>query len=697
MAEIPKLDLHSKDIAADKQQKLKELFPEVFTEGDKIDFDKLRLTLGHGVDTNDERFGLHWAGKKECFSIIQEPSIGTLKPAKEESVNWDDTENLFIEGDNLEVLKLLQKSYYGKVKMIYIDPPYNTGKEFIYPDKYQENLDTYLAYTGQVDDKGYKFSTNAETEGRFHSNWLNMMYPRLFLAHNLLQEGGIAFFSIGQDELDNLLKIGHEIFGEHNYITTISRVMKTGGAKGNFFTPNIDFILVYLKNKEAASPFSAKMTKKQIETYYNKAQKDGKRKGELYGEERLYKASLDPRKNQRYWIKCPDNSYVIPPGINFPPKIEESEQIIPTSEDGIWKWIYTSYKKELEAGNIVFKKTKTSSLVNERREQAIWNIYNKKWLSEQQSKGVVPSNFFRAFENRQSAKELKELEIPFDFAKPSSLIRYLLEISNTSNNDIIMDFFSGSCSTAHATLDLNKDDSFNRKYIMVQLPEPTEEKTEGFKAGYKNIADIGKERIRRVIKKIGEEKTELKNELKTKEAALSELQAEKAKTPELFKNGKSKDLIKLEKSIEGLKAKITNIESTDLGFKVFKLDKSNFKIWDGSVENDVPKQIEMAINHINPDSTEFDILFEILIKAGFELTLPIQELNLAGKKVYSVEDNALLICLEKELTEEVIRAIATKEPARVVCLDSGFKNNDQLKTNAVQIMKSHNVHDFKTV
>jgi len=222
MAEnIDKLDLNSLSLTEEKKRQLKKLFPEVFTEGDKIDFDKLRLTLGDSVDTNDERFGLHWAGKNDCFKIIQEPSIGTLKPAKEESINWDDTENLFIEGDNLEVLKLLQKSYYGKVKMIYIDPPYNTGKEFIYPDKYQENLDTYLAYTGQVDDDGYKFSTNAETEGRYHSNWLNMMYPRLFLARNLLKEDGIIFMSIDDNEVDNLKKLCNEIFGEENFIADI--------------------------------------------------------------------------------------------------------------------------------------------------------------------------------------------------------------------------------------------------------------------------------------------------------------------------------------------------------------------------------------------------------------------------------------------------------------------------------------------
>jgi len=274
----------------------------------------------------------------------------------------------------------------------------------------------------------------------------------------------------------------------------------------------------------------------------------------------------------------------------------------------------------------------------------------------------------------------------------------MLNIAFKDENDgIVLDFFSGSCSTAHAVLSLNQESEKNIRFIMVQLPEPTEKKSEAYKQGYKNIADVGKERVRRVIKKIEKDKKELEKSLQSKEADLIKLEAEKAKTPELFKNGKSKDLQKIENNIEELKTKIANIESTDLGFKVFKLDKSNFKVWDGSVENDVSKQIEMAINHLEPDSKEFDILFEILLKTGFELTLPIKELTLADKKIYSVEDDALLICLEDELNEDVIRAIAAKEPARFVCLDSGFKDNDQLKTNAVQIMKSHNVHDFKTV
>jgi adenine-specific DNA-methyltransferase len=271
MADIPKLDLKSKDIAADKQAKLKALFPEIFTEGDKIDFDKLRLTLGDSVDANDERFGLHWAGKKECFSIIQEPSIGTLKPAKDESVNWDDTENLFIEGDNLEVLKLLQKSYYGKVKMIYIDPPYNTGKEFIYPDKYQENIDTYLAYTGQVDGDGFKFSTNTELEGRYHSNWLNMMYPRLFLARNLLKENGVIFISIDDHELNNLLSLCNEIFGEENFIDVFSWIKSETPANLSTKTKKaVEYVLCYQKIKDNSKFIGLKKDSKSSNGLMNK-------------------------------------------------------------------------------------------------------------------------------------------------------------------------------------------------------------------------------------------------------------------------------------------------------------------------------------------------------------------------------------------------------------------------------------------
>lgn len=654
MTDTPEpLDIRSHDLPADKTAELLRLFPEIRTEGGKIDFERLKLVLGETVDVGRERYGMNWPGKAECFKTIQAPSMGTLLPRPEESINFDTTENLIIEGDNLEALKLLQKAYLGKVKMIYIDPPYNTGNDFIYPDNYTESLQTYLEYTGQVDAEGHKFGTNTEDGGRFHSRWLNMMYPRLYLARNLLCDNGVIFISIGDGEVSNLTKLCNEIFGEENFISSISRVMKTGGAKGNFFTPNIDFILVYAKNILSTSFFRAPITPDQVERYYNKQETEGERKGEIYGEERIYKASLDHRPNQRYWIQCPDGSFVIPPGVNFPEKVEHGAKITPTAEDGVWKWIFERYADEFKKGNIVFKQTTTSALVDSNRVQSKWNIYNKLWLKDQEEKGVVPSNFINDFENRQSAAELKELEIPFDFAKPCNLLKYLLQISTTSNDDIILDFFSGSGTTAHAVLDLNRQDGARRKFVLVQLPEPCAKDSEAFKAGYQTIAEITKERVRRAIKKLNE--------------------AEAGQLP-----------------LNGVQ---------DRGFRVFKLAESNFKGWDAQVPSDpavLAHQLEMHIEHIREGRNSSDILYEILLKSGFPLTTPVETLEMAGKSVSSVAGGGMLICLEKALTIEVLRAMAELKPARVVCLDTGFGGDDALKANAVQIFKSQGVV-FKTV
>ena len=643
-----KMPLSSMNVAEEKREKLKrclgDAFPEVFVE-DNIDFDQLKRVLGEWINSGKERFGLTWPGKAECMRIIQSPSTATLKPLREESVNFDETENVFIEGDNLEVLKLLQKAYFGKVKMIYIDPPYNTGNEFIYPDKYQESLETYLAYTEQIDNEGRNFSTNTEANGRFHSNWLNMMYPRLYLARNLLRNDGMIFISIGDQEYANLKKISDDIFGTHNFISTISRVMKTGGAKGHFFTPNVDFILVYANDIDETEYFRTRITQAQIKGYYGNIQEDEPRKGENYGEERLYKASLDVRPNQRYWIECPDGSFVIPPGVNFPENITDSEKITPNDEDGVWKWTYPTYKREYDAGNIVFKETTTSALVDQNQNRSKWNIYNKLWLKEQQKKGKVPSNYLDKFENRQSAAELKEIEIPFDYAKPVSLIRHLIEISRAKEDDIVLDFFAGAASTAVAVMQDNAETAGRRRCISVQLPEFIEEKSKEYKAGFRTVSDIGKERIRRAARKILNDN---KGKLDLKE-----------------------------------------LKEIDFGFRVFKLYRSNFTIWDGNAEKveDIAKQLEMHVDHIDPRSQPEDILCELLLKAGFELTTKVEKQTMAGKDVYAIADGALLICLDKEITPELIDVLADADPLQIICLDEGFKGNDQLKTNAVQIFK----------
>ena len=635
MTEPAKVDLKSMSITDEQKAKLKQLFPEVFNE-DKVDFDKLRRTLGEELDEGDERFGMTWPGKNDCFKVIQTPSIATLKPCKEESVDWDNTENLFIEGDNLEVLKLLQRSYYDKVKMIYIDPPYNTGKEFVYPDKYAESIETYLAYTGQIDAEGVKFSTNTETEGRFHSKWLNMMYPRLYLAKNLLREDGVMFISIDDREVPNLRKLCDEIFGEENFVANVVWQKKYAVSNDDpGIAPMHDHILVYQKSFNFQRNLLPR-TEKQLQRYKNL---DNDPKGEWSSDNYVSNKSRYERPTLWYPIVHP----------------KTGEEVWP-DENAVWRYSREKHEQMVVENRLYWGP-----------DQSYEKPRLKRFLSEIQS-GLVPSTwwpFSDVGHNDEGQKETGVLlgKKIFSTPKPIRLIKRVLEVS-VGKDDIVLDFFSGSCATAQAVLDFNKEDNNCCKFVMVQLPEPCGENSEAYKAGYKTIADIGKERIRRVIKKIEEE------------------QATQEKDAENKLPGMAEEKVKL-----------------DLGFKVFKLDKSNFNIWDGTVEEDgdVSGQIEMFIDHIDPDSSGEDILYEILVKAGFELTTKIEELDIAGKKVYSIADNAFLICLDRKLTKEVITEMAKLQPARVVCLDAGFADNDQLKTNAVQIMKSHDVEDFRTV
>lgn len=611
-----KQTLTSMNISEEKQKQLKQLFPEVFSEG-KIDYDKLRSVLGDLVETERERYGMSFAGKSECMKVIQEPSIATLKPCRDESVNFDETENLFIEGDNLEVLKLLQKSYYGKVKMIYIDPPYNTGKEFIYPDNYTENLQTYLEYTGQVDSEGRKFSTNTEREGRFHSKWMRMMYPRLYLARNLLTEDGVIFISIDDNEVANLRKLCDEIFGEENFIANAiwERSFSPVNLKKHF-SENHDFMLCYSKNVEITICNGLK--RKNDERYHN--------------------PDNDPRGD---WAS---SDMTVGPAISE--KIYEIEtpsgrKLLPTN-GRCWLFTKERYKEMVEDNRIWFGENGSNT------------PRVKKFLSEVKQ-GITPMTIWKYDEvghSQDAAQNLKRLfgdKQYFDYPKSVGLIERCLELYSVENC-IVLDFFSGSCTTAHAVLDLNKEDGGNRKFIMVQLPEPCSEDSEAFKAGYKTIADIGKERIRRVIKKI---ETEKEGKLDFGE------------------------------------------KKQDLGFKVLKLDKSNFKVWDGTKKDNVAHQLELHVDHINKKSSEEDILYELILKSGFSLTGEIEKLTLAGKTVFNIED-CLLICLDKNLNIELIKAISEMKPEEVIMLDEGFNGNDQLKTNTVQIMKSKEI-EFRTV
>lgn len=412
------------DFISDNVQALASLFPVAVKDG-QVDFTALKEELGQFEEVDKEKYELTWAGKQEAKKKSQEDVFGrTLKYIHEDSKNPETTENLYIEGDNLEVLKLLRQNYYGSIKMIYIDPPYNTGNDFVYNDSFKMDAKESDIAEGTLDEYGERMQKNQKSTNRFHANWLNMMYPRLRVAKDLLTDDGVMFISIGSDEVHDLISCCNEIFNESNLITIISRVMKSGGGKGQFFSPNIDYVLVYAKNKFNVGKFRDEISEDSLKNYYNKTEVEGELKGELYGEERIYIAGLDVRPNQRYWIECPDGSFVLPPGETQPLKVKEGEKITPIDGDGVWKWTYETYYQNKIIGNIVFKETKTSALVDQDGNKSKYNLYNKVWLKDKD--GSVPANYISDCENRQSSSELKKIGIPFDFAKPVSLIKKLI-------------------------------------------------------------------------------------------------------------------------------------------------------------------------------------------------------------------------------------------------------------------------------
>ena len=646
---MDRMDGLSLNLEKNNIDKIKELFPEAVEEG-KINYDMLRAMLGDEVDDSKEKYQFTWNGKAKSIKLAQTPSSATLRPCKEKSKNWDTTENLYIEGDNLEVLKQLQKTYYGKVKMIYIDPPYNTGNDFVYHDDFRNSLENYIEQTNQA------ASSNPESNGRFHTNWLNMMYPRLILAKNLMSDDGVIFLSIGQDELENLIIICNEIFGESNRCGVISRIMKSGGAKGRFFSPNIEYVLVYCKNINLVGNFREPISEEVINKLYTSIETDGVRKGEKYRPFGLYQSSLDSRPNQRYYIECPDGSYVIPPGETMPNQNVDGAMVLPKNGDGCWRWSRERYLEEKEKGNITFKESK-GVLIDSSGKPSKWNVYTKIWLSDRQEDGAVPINLISKWENRISKKELSELNIPFDFAKPTELIKYMISIIDDSKNAVILDFFSGSASTAHATMKFNSDDKGNRKFIMVQLPELCNEKSEAYKAGYKNICEIGEERIRRAGEQI---KTDWEKE---------------HPSDGLF----------------GSDEKFT----TDIGFKVFKLDSTNVNEWDPNMKLD-EKELALRLGEVFKEGrSKEDILYEIMLKYGV-FDKQVEEINVNGKTMYRVGKRYMIVCLEDSITSEDVKAIGELSPKTVIFNEVGF-NNDNDKINATYNLKQCGVEDIKCI
>jgi adenine-specific DNA-methyltransferase len=639
-----KLDLRSHDIAEDKQQELLRLFPEIRTEGGKLDFERLKLALGESVDVGKERYGMTWPGKADCFKTIQMPSLGTLRPCQEESVNFETTENLIIEGDNLEVLKLLQKSYLGKVKMIYIDPPYNTGNDFIYPDNYSESLQTYLEYTGQVDQEGKKFSTNAETDGRFHSKWMNMMYPRMYLARNLLREDGVIFISIDDAEIDNLRKLCEEVFGEENVLTTFVRRRRMAtGMRDTPISPDHEYVVCAARNAALAQLYGFARREADFPLVDNK--------GRYRSTDLTVGMTREMRPNQFFALK----------------NLSTGREYWPP-EERVWRFEPTTMATQVREGNIIwpddhptgrmsrprFKTRFDGNAVDSKRNPVSTWINQRNESSESDADEMTQ---LTAGMNQEATKELRDLfgEQILEYPKPASLVKGLCAVGSSAE-DLVLDFFAGSGTTAHAVLDLNKQDGGARKFILVQLPEPCSLDSAAYKAGFKTIADITKERVRRVIKKQNEQE-------------VGKLDLEQSK-------------------------------KQDRGFRVFKLVESNFNPWNAEMPQEVSaleKQLDLHVDHIREGRTADDLLYELLLKSGYPLTAPVEVLQLAGKQVHSVAGGVFFVCLERELTLELIRAMAEKKPERVVCLDEGFAGNDQLKTNAVQIFKSKGVTSFKTV
>lgn len=612
-------DIHQRQI-----DKLAQLFPEVVTEG-KIDWQKLQATLGEAVDLG-ERYGLSWKGKSDVFATIQEKTVQTLHPDRANSVDWDTTGNMFIEGDNLAALKILHKAYYGKVKMIYIDPPYNTGNDFIYNDDFKQTRRSYEAEAGITDDEGNVVRDDGlrtNTGGHKHSNWLNMMYPRLFLARNLLRQDGVIFVSIDDNEVHNLRLMMNEIFGEENFVAQLIWNSATGGGiRSKFVNCAHQYILCYGRSLDEIDSFWAPLSNEAVSQYKCKDEKG------LYREKDFAWRNPSEGVNQKYFIECPDGEKVQP------------------KQGYIFRFIRQRFEKALEDDLVVFKKTKTSPLVTENGGRASWNIYIKKYLGA--AKGapisVLPKSLVGM--NDSGTKEVMQLLDGAFFNNPKSvrLMKYLLEFGCTDNG-AVLDFFSGSGTTAHAVAELNAEDGGNRRWICVQLSELTDEKSEAHKAGYRTIADIARERIRRAGAKISADQAD---KLASRDVPL------------------------------------------DLGFRTYRVDDSNFKQWNELVSDpeEIRQQALESIDPLEPNATDDDILTEVLLKRGVSPLVTIEQRN----NYLLIPSESLAISLAANLTEADFARLLDSGAEQIVLLSRAFGDDANLKVNAMLQAEQRNAN-----
>jgi adenine-specific DNA-methyltransferase len=637
MKPITPIDPESKsaDVLAENIFVLKSLFPELITEGIDgvaVNVDVLKSLVGDKTVTDsEEKYGLNWFGKRRSRQLALTPSTGTLRPCPEDSVDWDTTKNLMIEGDNLEVLKLLQKSYAGKVKLIYIDPPYNTGKDFVYPDNFQDNIKNYLELTGQIEG-GQRISSNTEASGRFHTDWLNMMYPRLKLARNLLREDGAIFVSIDDSEVSDLCKLCDEVFGEENFIATVVWQKRTAPDMRTNFSNAHDYILVYGKSESSALSLNKlTLTDEQRLKYRNL---DNDPRGPWVSSDFT---ALGIRPNQLYGIQTPSGKTYFPP------------------EGKCWQNLEESFLKQLNEGRFYFGSTGDSvprrkNYLSETEGRTPWTWWSNQEVGHSQ-------------EGKIELNQLYEKSEVFSTPKPVRLLSRMLEIASAQDS-VVLDFFSGSGTTGHAVMAQNAIDGGKRRYMLVQLPEPLDpdDKDQKTAADFcdkikrpRNIAELTKERLRRSGSKVREDNP-------------------------LF--------------------------AGDLGFRVFKLDTSNIRAWDPDASN-LADTLEQHLEHLKADRTETDILYELLLKLGLDLCVPIAKRELAGKTVYSIGAGVLFACLSTTITREDVEPLAQgiatwrKELAPVgdtscVFRDSAFAD-DVAKTNLAAILAQNGLENVRSL
>lgn len=678
--EIQKIDGKSLDIETTEKERLKAVFPQCFTEG-KLDIDKLLSLCGEYIDNDFEKYKFEWKGKSECYRIAGKRSTGTLRPCPEESVGFENTNNLYIEGDNLEVLKLLQSAYYRKVKMIYIDPPYNTGNDFVYEDDFKDPMAKYKEITSQTT------KSNPETMGRYHTNWLNMMYPRLRLAANLLRDDGVIFISIDDNEIDNLKKICNEVFGEENFAGQITVVGNPRGRDYGGIARMHDYLVVYKKSPLAEInnindpdkkfPYSDSLGGFEIR--------------ELRNRNIAFNSINRPNLYYPFYI---NTNNIVDNGF-YEISLEKKDgwfELYPKESQGyktVWRW-----GKEKSANNL------NINILAKKMQDGGYQIIEKYREKSYMARSVWSTKDTNTEKGTLLLKELMEAKV-FGFPKPMEMLKMIIEMGATTD-DIILDFFSGSATTAHAVMQLNAEDGGKRQFIMVQLPEITDENSEAYKAGYKNICEIGKERIRRAGKKylqsagVGIKKEETKRALNLTGQPEELLKLGMVSS---YNTGNGSEATYKNGFVETLTQNGVPQPLVDVGFKVFKLDTSNLTKWDDTPLNstdtaDLFSRMDGMIESIKKGRSELDVVYEVMLKLGIPVTYKVFENNLNGRKVYSIGDDGLvLVCLDGSnggITPEDVSAMCELAPAKIIAAEEAFKDDIAL-SNAFYISKDKGI------